>query len=241
MIFSKNKNGSTLKLSEAPSISFLKTLSISLLVFFDFFKGFLRVRLYEKSVSIFGSARESLDPKFYEEAELLGALFVKQGFAVVTGGNGGIMRSANKGAQRAKGNSVGITVKFDGEPAGNKFLTRTVVLKYFFTRKTLLSCASEIYVFFPGGYGTLDELFEMLTLIQTGYSECVPIVLYGKNFWDPLVEFLDTYLAKEFKTISEFDTKRFVILDSVEEVERYVQRLNITNSRSCKVGYIPKM
>ena len=207
-------------------------------IFLDFVKGFWTIQNYMKSVSFFGSARESLPERYYTEAEELSAILTKKGFAVITGGGGGIMRAANKGAFKVGGDSVGINIILPEEQHANMYLNRKVYSKFFFSRKTILSCSSELYIFFPGGFGTMDELFEMLTLIQTRHSEMVPIILYGEDFWNPIIKVINVMFKDKYKTISEGDIKLYTLVDSVEEADRYIDRLNITNTRSCKVGKI---
>lgn len=206
-------------------------------VFWEFFTGFLFISRFTKSVSFFGSARESMPERYYTDSEELAARLSMKGFAVVTGGNGGIMRSANRGCARAHGDSVGVSIVLPREKNVNSFLTHKKDFHYFFSRKTILSCGSEVYVYFPGGYGTLDEFFEMVTLIQTGRSEFVPIVLYGKSFWEPIISFVQEKLIKEFKTVSADEGEKFFhVVDSVNEAEYYINSLNVTNSRTCKIN-----
>ena len=148
------------------------------------------------------------------------------------------MRAANRGAHRSNGESVGINIEIPHEQMDNKFLKHSRKFRYFFSRKTILSCASEVYIFFPGGYGTLDEFFEMLTMVQTGHSERLPILLYGKDYWEPLVAFIQNKLKGEYMSISSQDTALFVIVNSVDEAEHYINSLNIEHARACKIGSI---
>ena len=216
--------------------SFFKFFSLSFSVFWETFTGLLYIAKFKKAVSFFGSAREVLPEKYYRESEELAAILSKKGFVVITGGSGGIMRSANKGAFRVNRDSVGVNINLPQEQINNSYLTRNKMFNYFFIRKTILSCASEVYIFFPGGFGTLDELFEMLTQVQTGHSSKLPIILYGKDFWSPLVSFIEEKLDAKYNTISEFDKKLFVVMDSVGETERYISSLNIENNRTCQLG-----
>ena len=211
---------------------------VSARIFFEFFTGFLFIANFAKAVSFFGSARETLPEHFYEECEELAARLARKGFAVITGGSGGIMRAANKGAHRAEGESVGINIDINHEQRPNVFLNHTRKFRYFFSRKTILSCASELYIFFPGGYGTLDELFEMLTMVQTRHSEQLPIILYGREYWEPLVSYIEGCLRDRYKSIDAEDTRLYVIVDSVDEAEHYIDSLAITHTRSCKIGNI---
>ena len=210
-------------------------LQVSTRIFWEFFTGFLFIRQYERSVSFFGSARESLPERYYRECEELAARLSNAGFVVITGGSGGIMRSGNKGAYKTQKESVGITIELPKEETQNKFLTSHRNFKFFFSRKTVLACASEVYVFFPGGFGTLDELFEMLTMIQTDHSDHLPVILYGKDFWGPLVAYIEGVLRDTYKTISPKDRDLFTVFDSVDEVEAYISNLTI-KPRFCRVG-----
>ena len=203
--------------------------------------GFRFIANYGKAVSFFGSAREVLPEKYYTDAEELAARLSTRGFAVITGGSGGIMRSANKGAYRVNGESVGVNISLPYEQSTNKFLKHSRSFRHFSARKIILSCASEIYIFFPGGFGTLDEFFEMLTMIQTGVSESLPIILYGKKFWDPIVLFIKEHLSEIYMTISKEDVHLFVVMDSVDEAERYIESLNLSQTRTCKLDIGRKM
>ena len=215
-----------------PIISFFRSFGI----FWEFFSGFLFIANFAKAASFFGSAREQLPDEYYLQCEDLAARLSRKGFAIITGGAGGIMRSANKGAWRAEGDSVGINILLPHEQNQNKFIHFGKDFKYFFSRKTILSCASEVYIFFPGGFGTLDELFEMLTIIQTRYEDTgVPVILYGEEFWKPLVQFIEKHLIEKYKTVSSEDRNFFVVVDSVDEAERYIDSLNIRQSRVCKL------
>ena len=140
---------------EGPLSRFFLSFNTSLRVFWEFFTGFLFIHRFEKAVSFFGSAREMLPEAYYTDCEELAARLSRKGFAVITGGGGGIMRSANKGAKRVGGESVGINIQLPNEQSLNVFLTHTQTFSYFFSRKTILSCMSEVYVFFPGGYARL--------------------------------------------------------------------------------------
>ena len=207
---------------------------VSIRIFWEFFTGFLFIRKYEKSVSFFGSARETLPEKYYEDCEELASRFSNKGFVVITGGGEGIMGAANKGAARVNKESIGINIKLPHEQKDNNFLTSKKTFNFFFSRKIVLSCASEVYVFFPGGFGTLDELFEMLTLIQTHHSVHVPIILYGKDYWEPILKFLEG-INKHYKTIDQEDTEIYRLFDSIDEIDAYVDTLELDN-RICAVG-----
>ena len=203
-------------------------------IFWEFLKGFKFISSFDKSVTFFGSARESLPEQYYTDCEELAARLSTRGFAVVTGGSGGIMKAANRGAHRVDGVSVGVNIRIPNEQSYNRFLKHFRTFKYLFSRKTILSCASEVYIFFPGGFGTMDELFEMLTLIQINLMDRVPVVLYGKKFWEPVVTFLQDKLADTYKTISKEDMDLFVVMDSVNEAEQYIASMQLANTRWCR-------
>jgi uncharacterized protein (TIGR00730 family) len=188
-------------------------------IFQEFKNGFDFLKKYPKTVSIFGSARFSPEDPHSKEAELLSQRIVKElGYVVVTGGGPGIMQAANKGAYEAGGVSIGVTIRLPREQNTNQYVTEELKCDYFFTRKTILALAAEAYIVFPGGYGTFDELFERLTLIQNGKIPKVPIVLIGKDFWIPLYEFIKKHMLEEHDAIEKKDLDLFVITDNLDEV-----------------------
>ncbi len=188
----------------------------------EFVSGFELLRKYGLAASIFGSARFKPGDKYYKEAEELGAKLSKKGFAIITGGGPGIMEAANVGSFKVGGKSVGLNIQLPFEQKLNPYTTESLNFDFFFSRKVMLAFASEVYIYFPGGFGTMDEFFELLTLIQTKKIERIPIVLYGKDFWDPLVSFFNKQMLKESKTISKEDLDLFVVVDSVDEAVKYI-------------------
>jgi uncharacterized protein (TIGR00730 family) len=181
--------------------------------------GYELVKKYPRSVSILGSARFKEGHQYYEMARSLSKKIVEElGYAVATGGGPGIMEAANRGAIEAKGNSLGFSIILPTEQKTNPYVTESVDFEYFFSRKTLLLFAAEVYIYYPGGFGTLDELFELLTLIQTKEISQAPIVLIGREFWEPLLSFIEKTLLQQFDTISNEDLKMFKIVDSEDEV-----------------------
>ena len=214
---------------------FFQSLGYSSAIFWEFFTGFRFISHFGKAVSFFGSARQSLPERFYTDCEELAARLSTHGFAIVTGGSGGIMEAANRGAIRVNGESVGVNIDITTQERSNRFLKHFRMFKYLFSRKTILSCASEVYVFFPGGFGTLDEVFEMLTLVQLGFVDRLPIIFYGKEYWDPIVSFLKRDLLETYKTISKEDADLFVVMDSVDEAEYYITSLQLSESHSCRL------
>ncbi len=188
----------------------------------EFVEGFDVISRYGLAATFFGSARATLAPERYEQAEDLAARLAKKGFAVITGGSAGIMQAANKGAYEAGGASVGLNINLANPEGPNPYLTEKFGFDHFFVRKVMLTYASEIYVYFPGGFGTLDEFFEIVTLVKTKKVRKVPIVLFGKSFWEPLLAFIENTLYKENASIDEGDTHLYTLVDSVDEAYDYI-------------------
>ena len=198
----------------------------------EFVDGFEMLRRHGLAATIFGSARTVPGDEYYKQAEELGAKLAKKGFTIITGGGPGIMEAANVGGFKVGGKSVGLNIKLPMEQKLNPYVTETETFDFFFSRKVMLSFASEVYIYFPGGFGTLDELFELVTLIQTKKIEAVPIVLYGKEYWDPLVKWMKSDLLKKFKTISKEDLEVFHVVDSTDEAMKYIlKNVDCTNTR----------
>ena len=188
----------------------------------EFVEGFEVLRKYGLAATFFGTARDTFSPQTYTDASALAARLAKAGFAVLSGGNAGIMQAANKGAYEAGGASVGLNIRLEDNPHLNQYLTDSVTFDHFFVRKVMLAFASEVYIYFPGGFGTLDEFTEILTLVQTKKIRKVPIVLYGSEYWTPLVEFFSTKLLKEYGAIDAADLDLFHVVDSVDEAFEYI-------------------
>ncbi|MEI7741333.1 MAG: TIGR00730 family Rossman fold protein [bacterium] len=192
----------------------------------EFVDGWNFLADIKKSVSIFGSARFAPGNKWYEEAKKTGAALAKAGYGVVTGGGPGIMEGGNHGAYEAGGESVGLNISLPFEQRENEYLTKSIGFHYFFIRKVMLSYSASAYIYFPGGFGTLDELFELVTLVQTKkVSVSMPIILYGKKFWTPLMQWIESSMVDEYKTVSHGDLKIFQIVDSPEEVIKAVRKV----------------
>lgn len=194
----------------------------SITVFWEFISSIRKLHFIGPCVTVFGSARFEEDHPYYLLARELGAKISSLHFTVLTGGGPGIMEAANRGAFEYGGLSIGCNIILPHEQKENPYLDRYFNFRYFFVRKTLLVKYSYAFVIFPGGFGTLDELFETLTLIQTRKVENFPVVLFGKEFWKPLVEMM-IKMEKE-QTILAEDLNLFLVTDSVEEACEYIQR-----------------
>lgn len=192
----------------------------------EFVSGFELLRKYRLAATIFGSARSLPTDAWYQESQKLGYLLAKSGFAIITGGGGGIMGAANKGAYEAGGDSIGLNIKLPHEQHLNSYVTDSETFYYFFPRKVMLSFASEVYIYFPGGFGTLDEFFEILTLVQTKKISPVPIILIGKEFWEPLIVWFKSTLADTYGTIQEGDISLVHVVNSAQEAFDLVQKLD---------------
>jgi uncharacterized protein (TIGR00730 family) len=189
----------------------------------EFVEGFDELAALSRGIAIFGSARTKPDDPEYAAAQETAALFAAQGFAVITGGGPGIMEAANRGAFEAGGLSIGCNIELPFEQKGNSYQTLSLTFKYFFVRKMMFVKYSLGFVIFPGGFGTLDELFEALTLIQTRKIRNFPIVLFGSNYWSGLLEWLRDVVLPGGK-ISDLDMGLLHITDSPAEVVEIVTR-----------------
>ena len=188
----------------------------------EFVDGFELLRKYGLAATFWGSARLEPGDDYYEEAEELASKLAKKGFAIVTGGGPGIMEAGNVGAFKVGGTSIGINIQLPMEQKLNRYTTDSETFDFFFSRKVMLTYASEVYVYFPGGFGTLDEFFEIVTLIQTKKIQPIPVVLYGKEFWQPLLSWFKSDLLKKYKTISKEDLDIFCVVDSVDEAYKKI-------------------
>jgi len=188
----------------------------------EFVQGFELLRAHGLAVTFWGSARTEPGDKYYKEAEELAAKLAKKDFSVISGGGPGIMEASNVGAFKVGGKSVGLNIELPFEQKLNPYTTQSLNFSFFFSRKVMLTFASEAYVYFPGGFGTLDELFEILTLIQTKKIEKIPVVLYGKEYWEPLIRFFEKDLLQKFKTISPEDLELFYLTDDVDDAYKYI-------------------
>jgi uncharacterized protein (TIGR00730 family) len=205
---------------EGPRSRFEETLTL-FRVMKDFVRGFRVLHFVGPCVTVFGSARVALEDPHYELARKMGSAIARLGFTVMTGGGPGIMEAANRGAKDVGGRSVGCGIELPQEQKLNRFLDRSVVLHYFFVRKTLLVKYSYAFVVLPGGAGTLDEFFEALTLIQTGKIRNFPLVIMGKEYWRELLQFIEKMATAGM--ISRQDLDLMYATDSVEEAIAHIQ------------------
>jgi uncharacterized protein (TIGR00730 family) len=187
----------------------------------EFVEGFGALAGLPRAVTVFGSARTKPGAKYYEKAEQIGAALADEGFAVITGGGPGIMEAANKGAKEAGGMSVGLGIELPFEQGLNKYVDLGINFRYFFARKTMFVKYSQAYVCLPGGFGTLDELFEALTLVQTKKVTKFPVVLFGSDYWGGLADWIEQTVV-EAGNISEPDLGLLHVTDDVDDMVRVV-------------------
>jgi hypothetical protein len=209
----------------------------ALRIFFEFLRGFRKFQFLGPCVTVFGSARFAADHPYCELAREVGRRLAEAGFTVITGGGPGIMEAANRGAKEAGGVSIGCNISLPREQAHNPYLDAVVTFRYFFVRKVMLVKYSYAFVVLPGGFGTLDEVFETATLIQTGKIDGFPIVMLGREFWQPLVDFLaDTPV--QAGTLDYADLGNFQIYDSAAEA---VERIREVGMRQFGLSYGPRL
>jgi len=187
----------------------------------EFVEGFDTLSDVSNAVSIFGSARTAANDPYYQQALDTARLLAREGFAIITGGGPGVMEAANRGAQEGNGLSIGCNIELPFEQGMNPYVARAVNFRYFFVRKTMFVKYSTAFIVFPGGYGTMDELFEALTLVQTGKVKQFPVVLFGRAYWQGLADWLRDRVAGEGKIATE-DLQLFRITDDPREVVRWI-------------------
>lgn len=191
----------------------------------EFVSGFEFLRKYGKTATFFGSSKCALDDAIYKEATRLAGMLVEDGFDVITGGGPGIMEAANKGAFEAGGKSAGLNIELPGGQILNTYVNDTLSFHYFFTRKVILAFASEVYIFFPGGFGTLDEFFEIVTLVQTKKIKPIPVIAVGKTYWAPLFDWIKKDVYERDKSIDKEDMDIYHLVDSAEEARALIKEL----------------
>lgn len=192
----------------------------------EFVDGFEKLAKIGPCVSIFGSARTKNDNKYYQMAVETGRLLTERGYGVITGGGPGIMEAGNKGAYEAGGKSVGLNIELPFEQFHNKYIDRDKILEfdYFFIRKVMFMKYSQGYIVLPGGFGTMDELFEAMTLIQTGKIARFPIVLVGVDYWGGLIDWIKNTMLEKERNINPEDLNLFRLVDTAEEAAQHIFR-----------------
>ncbi|HEX6541846.1 MAG TPA: TIGR00730 family Rossman fold protein [Ktedonobacterales bacterium] len=189
----------------------------------EFVSGFTFLGNIERSVTVFGSARLPQSHPYCKMAYELGRRLAQGGYTVVTGGGPGVMEAANHGAWDAGGNSVGLNIELPHEQRVNPYVRRSTSFHYFFSRKVMLDFSAEAYIFFPGGFGTLDEFAELITLVQTGKQDkTLPIILFGRTFWEPLTSWMQTVLLESLHTVAPQDLTIWTVTDDLDEVMEIV-------------------
>ncbi|MBU6141556.1 TIGR00730 family Rossman fold protein [Patescibacteria group bacterium] len=191
----------------------------------EFVDGFQFLADFKKTVTFFGSARFPDTDHWYQEAQKLARLLSQEGYSIVSGGGPGIMEAGNRGAvEGRKGDSIGLNIQLPYEQRINPYVKKPIGFHYFFTRKVMLSYSAQAYVFFPGGFGTFDEVFEILVLIQTHkiYKK-IPVVLIGKDFWGAVDQFIRTTMLNKYQTIDEEDLAIYSIVDTAEEALKIIR------------------
>jgi uncharacterized protein (TIGR00730 family) len=193
----------------------------------EFVDGFETMSSVPAAVSIFGSARTKPTDKYYKMASSLASALAKRGFGILTGGGPGIMEAANKGARRAGGVSVGLNISLPMEQKANPYQSISLNHHYFFVRKVMFIKYSHAFVCFPGGFGTMDELFEALTLIQTKKIDPFPVVLVGSEFWGGMMDWINKMMSDTFRTVSPEDLNLIHLTDTVEDTVRFLTECKI--------------
>ena len=206
-------------------------------IFFEVLSGFRKLHFVGPCVTVFGSARFTEEHLYYVLAREVGQRLARAGFTVMTGGGPGIMEAANRGAKDAGGFSVGCNIELPVEQKPNPYLDRWVTFRHFYIRKLMLVKYSYAFIALPGGFGTLDEIFETATLIQTHKIKDFPLVLLGKDYWRPLLDFMRDRLV-ETKTIDPIDAARILLTDSAEEAVHWAHDAGI---RQFGLSYGPKI
>ncbi len=212
-------------------------LARALRIFVELLRGFRALHFIGPCVTVFGSARFAEHHPYYALARDVGARLARAGFTVMTGGGPGIMEAANRGAREAGGRSVGCNIELPREQKPNPYLDRFITFRHFYVRKLMLVKYSYAFVALPGGFGTLDEIFETVTLIQTGKIQEFPLVLMGREFWRPLLDFFRERLIVE-ETIAPDDIERIMLTDSVMDA---VQSITEVGMRRFGLTYGPRM
>jgi len=199
----------------------------------EFVDGFQELSEVGPAVSFFGSARTKAANRRYKQAEKTAALLAKEGYAVITGAGPGMMEAGNKGAAKAGGNSIGLNIDLPFEQKPNPYVRQLIDFHYFFCRKVMFVKYAKAFVIFPGGYGTLDEFFESITLIQTERIGKFPVILYDSKFWGGLVDWLKQSVLKE-KNIDPEDLDIFKVVDTPEDVVKVINKFYNNKKNNAK-------
>jgi len=192
----------------------------------EFVDGIKFLNHHPKSVTFFGSTKFSEDNFYYKKAESIAGKLSRRGYDIITGGGPSIMEAANKGAflGGGDGRSIGLNIELPNEQAINPYVEESMSFNYFFSRKFILTFSSEAFIFFPGGYGTMDEFFELLTLFQTKKIKRAPIILFGSDYWREVEKLLEKVFFEKFKTIDKEDLDFYVITDNEDEIIKIVEK-----------------
>jgi len=196
----------------------------------EFRQGFEFLQKYPRSVTIFGSSMARPEDPWYQHAVELGSRIVKDtGYTVISGGGPGIMEAASRGASEAGGTAIGLRIGLLRERTANPYVSGGIDFTYFFARKTMLTFAAEAFIFFPGGFGTMDELFSILTLIQTGKIPRVPVIMFDSRFWAPFRTFIESVELKEYHAIDAWDPDLFEITDSIDRAIEIIKKAPVSD------------
>lgn len=204
----------------------------------EFVEGIEELSKVGPCVAIFGSARLPKSHKYYKKTRALAKRLVKEGFNIITGAGPGLMEAANRGAQDAKGLSIGLNIDLPHEQEPNPYVDKLITFSYFFVRKVMFMRHSVAFVIMPGGFGTMDELFESLTLIQTRKIRPFPIIMIGTDFWKEMIDWITRTLIRS-KTISPEDTSLFLLTDSIDEAVSHITRFCAANEDFCRIRGMP--
>ena len=186
----------------------------------EFVEGFEKLSNIGPCISIFGSARTNKSNQYYKDTVILSRKLTEKGYGIITGGGPGIMEAANKGAKEGKGDSVGLNIELPFEQTPNQYIDndKSIDFNYFFVRKVMFVKYAQAFVIMPGGVGTLDELFETITLIQTEKIQKIPIILYGSEYWNGLLDWMKNIVLEKENCINKSDFDNFILIDDIDEV-----------------------
>lgn len=217
------KNGGALPIATAGEVVNYRDSWRIFRIITEFVEGYQFLGDLKKEVTILGSARIPSNNKYYKIAEELGYLLGKGGFTTITGGGPGIMEAANKGAFQGGGESVGLNIQLPFEQRTNPYVKKSIAFYYFFSRKVMLTSPANAFVFFPGGFGTLDEFFEVVDNMEIGYMPKVPIVLVGSEFWGPIISFLKAKSAREVHSVSETEVDSWHVVENAKDAFEFIK------------------